>query len=127
MGTLALGRGRTGTTRRRTGQSHLRSGIRMVAIYALLLAVGVISSIPLYWMVITSLKVAGKEFLFPPVWYPNPQVWSNYVEVWTLIPHIPRYTFQQLLYFDSGNRGHAPELLTRRFRLCPHEFPPART
>lgn len=71
----------------------MRGGVRGVVIYGILIVVGVISSIPLYWMVITSLKVAGKEFLFPPEWFPNPQVWSNYVDVWSIIPFIPRYTF----------------------------------
>ncbi len=93
MGISALGRSRRGTTRRRTGESYMRGGVRGVGIYGILIVVGVISSIPLYWMVITSLKVAGKEFLFPPEWFPNPQVWSNYVDVWSIIPFIPRYTF----------------------------------
>ena len=50
--------------------------------YGLLIVIGVISSIPVMWMVTTSLKVTGKEFRFPPELLPNPPAWENYVDVW---------------------------------------------
>ena len=34
--------------------------------------------IPFFWLLSTSLKVRGTEFLFPPVWIPKPAVWRNY-------------------------------------------------
>lgn len=34
--------------------------------------------IPFFWLLSTSLKVRGTEFVFPPVWIPSPAVWRNY-------------------------------------------------
>ncbi|NPV08313.1 MAG: carbohydrate ABC transporter permease [Anaerolineae bacterium] len=34
--------------------------------------------IPFFWLLSTSLKVRGTEYVFPPVWIPRPAVWSNY-------------------------------------------------
>ncbi|HZQ99595.1 MAG TPA: carbohydrate ABC transporter permease [Chloroflexota bacterium] len=42
--------------------------------------------LPLYWMVTTSLKAVGKEWLMPPQWIPNPVVWSNYPDALTALP-----------------------------------------
>ena len=82
----------------------MRGGVRGVVIYGILIVVGVISSIPLYWMVITSLKVAGKEFLFPPEWFPNPQVWSKLCGCLEHHSIHPAIHVQQLLYFDPCDR-----------------------
>lgn len=60
--------------------------LKMMFVYLLLLAGGIIVSIPFVWMVSTSLKELGQVFLFPPVWIPNPIVWSNYQEALTAVP-----------------------------------------
>ncbi|MBI2939630.1 MAG: carbohydrate ABC transporter permease [Chloroflexi bacterium] len=41
---------------------------------------------PYFWLVSTSFKEIGKEFLYPPQWIPDPFVWRNYVEMWNLLP-----------------------------------------
>ena len=41
---------------------------------------------PLLWMVSTSLKHPGKQFIFPPQLVPSPVYWKNYVELFDLIP-----------------------------------------
>lgn len=48
--------------------------------YALMVALSIIFLIPLFWMASTSLKQQGQVFAFPPVWIPNPIMWSNYAE-----------------------------------------------
>ena len=63
-------------------QSALRTIIGIAARYGLLTVIGVISSIPLLWMIATSLKEKGKEFRFPPELIPIPPVWENYIDVW---------------------------------------------
>lgn len=63
-------------------QSALRTIIGFAARYGLLMVIGVISSVPLLWMIATSLKEKGKEFRFPPELIPIPPVWENYIDVW---------------------------------------------
>ncbi len=61
-----------------------RSGIIFLGLnYVLLLFIAIISSIPLLWMLSTSLKQDGKEFLYPPQWIPDPFAWGNYVVLWS--------------------------------------------
>ncbi|MFN8489032.1 MAG: carbohydrate ABC transporter permease [Caldilineaceae bacterium] len=43
-----------------------------------LLALSAVMVIPFFWMVSTSLKIRGTEFVFPPVWIPRPAIWTNY-------------------------------------------------
>jgi ABC-type glycerol-3-phosphate transport system permease component len=43
-----------------------------------LITLSAVMVIPFFWMVSTSLKIRGTEFVFPPVWIPQPALWSNY-------------------------------------------------
>ena len=54
--------------------------------YALLTAVSLVVLIPFLWMLTTSLKDQTKIFQFPPQWWPNPIVWSNYADVFKAQP-----------------------------------------
>ncbi len=42
--------------------------------------------LPFFWMIITSLKSDVEVGLFPPVWFPQQLLFSNYVEVWNAAP-----------------------------------------
>ncbi len=53
-------------------------------IFMTILALGML--IPFFWMVSTSLKDGNNVFEFPPKWIPNPIKWSNYAEVWEVVP-----------------------------------------
>ena len=78
--------------------TRLRSGlwgvINLGLRYGLVLFIGMVSSIPLLWMVATSLKGQGREFRFPPELIPFPPVWENYVEVWP-------YTNMHVFFINS--------------------------
>ncbi len=52
--------------------------------YSILIVIALVSSIPLLWMITTSLKEKGKEFRFPPELLPNPIALNNYIDVWPL-------------------------------------------
>jgi ABC-type glycerol-3-phosphate transport system permease component len=43
-------------------------------------------TLPLIWLLSTSLKDTSLVFTFPPQWIPNPIAWWNYVEIWTILP-----------------------------------------
>ena len=64
-------------TRQRLGQA---------LIHFVLSACAVTMIFPLLWLVSTSLKHPGKQFVFPPQLVPNPVYWQNYVELFNFAP-----------------------------------------
>ncbi len=60
--------------------------IKKMTIYFLLILGGIIILLPFFWMVSTSLKVPGRELIYPPEWIPRPAQWGNYYEAWTILP-----------------------------------------
>jgi multiple sugar transport system permease protein len=57
-----------------------------VALHAVLIALSFFYLLPFFWMLSTSLKMDGQEIAMPPVWIPDPVVWSNYVRAMTGTP-----------------------------------------
>ena len=55
-------------------------------IYLLLTVFGALLTLPLFWLVSSSLKTEGQIFVVPPDWIPNPVRWSNYSDVFRRIP-----------------------------------------
>ncbi len=68
--------------RKRTRGFYVREAVLRFLRYSMLIIIGLISSIPLVWMISTSLKQKGREFMFPPEILPVPPVWRNYIDVW---------------------------------------------
>jgi multiple sugar transport system permease protein len=66
--------------------------LRSLAGHVLLLAGSVVMLIPLVWMLSTSLKKSGQEWIFPPVWIPDPIWWRNYLEATNALP-VPFYVY----------------------------------
>jgi multiple sugar transport system permease protein len=60
--------------------------------YTLLLLGAVLVSLPFFWLLRTSLMVEGDHFTWPPIIWPNPIVWQNYVDIFN-IPYIPMWLF----------------------------------
>lgn len=56
--------------------------------YLILLALGLLFSVPFLWMVSSSLKRGIDVFVFPPKWIPSPIMWSNYVELFRVLPFL---------------------------------------
>ncbi|MBI2938900.1 MAG: carbohydrate ABC transporter permease [Chloroflexi bacterium] len=65
------------TWRRRVG--HL-------LLHALLIFLGFTFLVPLLWVFSTSFKSPGQVFIVPVEWIPRPVHWSNYVEIWQILP-----------------------------------------
>ena len=74
----------------RPQEEHVSRRQRMSLLHIVLhvlLSIGAFFMIvPFLWMLSTSLKSAGDVFIYPPQWIPDPIVWSNYAESWTLKP-----------------------------------------
>ena len=62
----------------------IRRSARTSLSYSILGIIGLVSSIPLFWMIATSLKESGREFRFPPELLPYPIAWNNYIDVWPM-------------------------------------------
>jgi ABC-type glycerol-3-phosphate transport system permease component len=71
---------------------------RRTITHIVLLVGSVIMLAPLAWLVSTSFKKSGQEWVYPPVWIPNPIYWQNYIEAMDVLP-VPfyRYVFNTLL------------------------------
>jgi ABC-type glycerol-3-phosphate transport system permease component len=76
---------------RATGSTAATSARRQVATGQLLryaaLALGTtVMLIPLYWMLITSLKTVADVHAFPPTWFPDPVIFTNYPQALSRFP-----------------------------------------
>ena len=69
-------------THKRTRSANVRTSIVKVMDYWMLILIAAVSSIPLLWMLTTSLKQDGREFRFPPELIPNPATLRPYIDVW---------------------------------------------
>ena len=52
-------------------------------IYLLLIALAVVFSMPLLWLLSTSLKPDAQMAAWPPVWIPSPLVWDHFWQAWS--------------------------------------------
>jgi ABC-type glycerol-3-phosphate transport system permease component len=53
--------------------------------YFTLTALGIVFSLPFFWMISSSLKIEARIWIYPPQWIPDPIVWSNYPEALDLM------------------------------------------
>lgn len=76
-----------------SNKSNLRwhesvSGQRTIGkllLHGLLILFSLVFSVPLLWVVSTSLKFQDRVFTYPIQWIPNPINWKNYVRLFTLL------------------------------------------
>jgi len=55
-------------------------------LHAILILLGITFMVPLLWTLSTSFKHPGQVFTRPIQWIPQTLRWSNYQEVWTILP-----------------------------------------
>lgn len=60
--------------------------------YSLLTFGAGLVTLPFFWLVRTSLMVEGDQYIWPPIIWPNPVIWRNYIEIFQ-IPFIPLTLF----------------------------------
>ncbi len=61
---------------------RLRRILHSALVYLLLFCVSVVFMLPLLWMLTTAIKPLPDIFKIPPVWIPNPPLWSQLWEPW---------------------------------------------
>jgi multiple sugar transport system permease protein len=57
-----------------------------MALYVVLLLGAFTMVTPLLWMLVTSLKPLEDVFKWPPLGFQSPPVWSNYKDIWDVVP-----------------------------------------
>jgi multiple sugar transport system permease protein len=62
-----------------------------VLLFLVVLVIGLTMIIPFYWMLSSSLKLEHQIWLIPPLWFPNPIEWRNYLLLYEALPDLPRY------------------------------------
>ena len=77
------------------GRRSVRRVIGKIVLYLILITISALFSIPLVWMLSTSLKSLVQQGAWPPVWIPSPLVWNNYPEAFNFLP-LGRYTANTL-------------------------------
>ncbi len=71
----------------RTSQAGaLQRRAMTIVAHIALIAIALISLLPLIYMMSTSLKAYGQEFSYPIKWIPDPIVWDNYRTVFSRVP-----------------------------------------
>lgn len=63
-----------------------RKQVVLALTYAVLILGSVLSLLPLYWMVRSSLLSSAQIFEMPPIWIPTEPKWENYEKALTILP-----------------------------------------
>jgi multiple sugar transport system permease protein len=63
-----------------------RQRLTTLLLHTILIACAITMLFPLLWLVSTSLKHPGKQFVFPPQLIPNPLYWQNYTALFEIAP-----------------------------------------
>lgn len=92
-----------------------RAGSRVVH-YLLLVMVVAAFGIPLYWLVVSSLKPPEQIQQYPPRWIPDQVFWPNFVDAWTSGP-FAHYALNSVVVVTIGT---AAELTIAT--LCAYAF-----
>jgi multiple sugar transport system permease protein len=99
-----------------------QSALAQAITYALLILGALVILIPLYWMVATSLKSENSLFLIPPQWVPDPVMWRNYVDVWTIQPFV-RYFANSLFLTLLATAGEILSCAIVAYGFARFRFP----
>jgi ABC-type glycerol-3-phosphate transport system permease component len=86
----------------RSGARRLNSVLAFLALTGLAI---VVVGIPIGWMLLTAFKERQQVFAWPPVYWPNPIRWQNFVDVVTQIPFL-RFGLNSLFIALMNIVGH---------------------
>lgn len=66
---------------------HKREHLVSRGIYLLILTGGaLLMFIPFAWSLSTALKPLSQAMQYPPIWWPHPFDWQNFVAIWRIVP-----------------------------------------
>ena len=89
---------------------------------AVMVALGVVFTVPLAWVISTSLKMPGQAFITPIQWIPTNPRWENYVEVFRRLP-FHRFIINSLFVTTMGTFGSVLSSLMVAYGLSKIRWP----
>lgn len=57
-----------------------------IIVYTLLVLLALVTLIPFFWMIVSSLKLEREVFAYPMTWIPETWHWENYSLIWQRVP-----------------------------------------
>ncbi|MCS7217248.1 MAG: carbohydrate ABC transporter permease [Candidatus Bipolaricaulota bacterium] len=106
---------------RRSSGYWVRRAIWLLFVYGLLLFTVLLTALPFFWMVTTSLKERAAVHRIPPQWIPNPALWQNYVEAWNSAP-FGRYFFNSFFIALTTTVGDVVTSIPAGYALAKMTF-----
>lgn len=100
----------------------VRVGLAQLLNYSILILIGATSSVPLVWMLSTSLKETGREFMFPPQMVPDPVMWLNYMDVWP-VTHMHQFGLNTIFISLAATVGTVITCSIVAFGFARIDFP----
>lgn len=80
---------------------HTRSLIGRLLTFVVAVLGGVAFLVPFLWAVSTSLKPSSQVFTHPPIWWPNPILFSNYIQALTELPFLRYFANTSIITFSA--------------------------
>lgn len=106
---------------RRSSGYLVRRAVWLLFVYGLLLFTVLLTALPFFWMVTTSLKERAAVHRIPPQWIPNPALWQNYVEAWNSAP-FGRYFFNSFFIALTTTVGDVVTSIPAGYALAKMTF-----
>ena len=72
--------------------------VKRILRYVLLVGLSITFILPLYWMAMSALKDATQVYAIPPIWFPVPPRWQNYLEAWR-VDNFNLYAFNTVVRY----------------------------
>ena len=66
--------------------------------YGVLILLTVTYVLPFFWMVSSALKNDAQVYVVPPIWFPKPAFWENFINAWNSQP-FDLYVFNTVVLF----------------------------
>jgi multiple sugar transport system permease protein len=95
---------------------------RRLVTYAILVGWGVMSLLPLYWMIVTAFSSSKGLFVVPPRWFPRPVVPTNFQRLWSF-PHVWRWLVNSMLVTSVVTVSNVFFSVMAGYALAKKEFP----
>jgi ABC-type glycerol-3-phosphate transport system permease component len=76
----------------------LKQVILEIIKYSLIIFLSITFMVPLYWMAVSGLKTEPQVYIIPPIWWPDPPRWSNYIEGW-MVQDFNLYLFNTVVRY----------------------------
>ena len=102
--------------------ARLRRTLGRALLYFFMTVLGITFTVPLAWVISTSLKLPGQVFIQPIQWIPAEPRWSNYLEVFKQVP-FERFIFNSFYVTVLGTLGSVVSSVMVGFALSRLRWP----